>query len=405
MRPLEWPPLVERIVPQTTVAITFAAERGGCLLRGLAPFDPSDKWSGTPHSVIGNAVHAMLHRYASYDEKERKDILSTRATLEAVFKKVVFDKSEVADEAGFEKWFIGIPSEFWEGALQTLSSGIDQMSKAFPKRQWARKERSSPEQSSDFARAFDRIDFMKPGVWPEIPILSNDLGIKGRCDLIVSSGDGNIRVDDYKAGSLNGDTEKIIRYGRQVLLYLAALRLKHPEAFLSGRLIAADGIYNVPVSHKELDSIIDELRAEKASWPTGLTDGVLLAQVGEKCPSCRLRHRCPSYRATEPWVENPNSPIPTDSWTKDVWGLVVKAHKGPLHDSVALRTRSGARIIINRLDPARSLGELKVGQEVGFFGLIKGKSWKPENQEFVEYHTDGRRAWSLKVFKSEPSQS
>ena len=398
MLPERWPELALMVHPQATVAITLATDPGKCLLRLLAPMDPSDRWPGSPHSVIGNAVHALLHRITSGDPEQRAALASDTSIMESAFLEEVFAKGEFKDPEAFQNWLKSLPSEFWEGAQQALMRGIHQVREIYSTESIAQTVTQRWGQQATSSRPFEQINFMNRGAWSEIPCESAELGIKGRCDLIVSDGSGNIRVDDFKAGSLNGNSEKIHRFSRQVLMYLTLLRLKHPTAALSGRLVAADGIQEIDADAMRLDSIENELRQAKALWPTAQTDSRTISEIGEQCTSCRLRHRCPSYRASEPWMEGPDSPFQAKSWNQDVWGEVFKVHKGIFYHSVAIRTTDGALAIINGLDPNRNLGDLMPNQQVGFFGMIKGKSWRPETPEFVENHPDGRKAWSMKVF-------
>ncbi len=157
----------------------------------------------------------------------------------------------------------------------------------------------------------------------------------------------------------------------------------NPDKMHKSRIIASDGVFDVPISEQSLRTLEEELIDRKLTWPTFPTAAEELSTIGGGCRSCNVRHVCPAYLSRTPWLEDAEMDhlnTTTRSW--DVWGEISRLAKSGARHGLVLETEEGTRVIVNGFPPASGLDGLSVGDTIGIFGLRKDRIYTSSHPVF-----------------------
>lgn len=200
------------------------------------------------------------------------------------------------------------------------------------------------------------------------------LGVHGRFDLRVVS-DGLVLIEDFKTGCVNGDLEKLGKWKKQVAIYaLISWRATNGKPH-SGRIVAADGVFDVHLDERVFEDLTNELLENKKRWPEHATSAADLGILSAECRACPVRHVCPRYLSQCPWKSGGLiDEEPPKNWSWDVWGAVARISTSG--NSLVIQSPDDTRVIVNNL-PAIPRN-LDIGNKIGLFGLWRARNHTPQ---------------------------
>lgn len=183
------------------------------------------------------------------------------------------------------------------------------------------------------------------GDWgPEVWLEDADLGLKGRPDLLLRDEHGVV-VTDWKSGRTTATDDELDPDVRlQLDLYGLLVSSRHLEEEVKLRVVGRrihEWEFDADARRRALDAVRDAERFIGA----GVVSAEALANPGEACSRCSVRHRCAAYLELAPtWWERP----PEWSLPVDVWGEVRAVTGSDDFLSVDLiRPRAGSARVTN----------------------------------------------------------
>lgn len=233
----------------------------------------------------------------------------------------------------------------------------------------------------------DRFSLGREPLWQCV-----GLRLRGRPDEAVFGTEGCIDITDLKTGTVwteDGQIAPAIR----MQLYLYGLMAESLVPGKSVRLLVNNFEESkVPWSEQERNESLVRLNAIRAEYPVGsVMDAVDVSRPGPQCITCRIRHRCGNYLNAVPawWPNGKGHPRPLP-W--DVWGRLesIRACRGGW--SVWMRDPAGRRVQVEGIKPDRPLEDVRVGDELFFFGLEPAEDVRPH----------GLRIQPLNFFETAP---
>lgn len=236
-------------------------------------------------------------------------------------------------------------------------------------------------------------------VWLESP----ELGLRGSADLIELIGDESVRITDWKTGSvLDSDGEVKTNYRLQLAAYRMLARERWPDRSVETCLFNGETVA-VQVTKSDEDAVRQSV-AEIRSTVDGRSDALAadLAQLGDDCFNCDIRHRCPAYMEE---LRKAGRGLPSDEhpWSGDVLGNVSSVQTRGDTTIVNLVLPSGASAQM-RWSSERNGVPRQEEQAVAAFGLLPLARRSKVNGETLDplvYEESGqsRRAWQAEIFE------
>lgn len=359
-----------------------------------------------PMAILGTAIHEAKRRvhtraYASEDEAEEDAIKELQAVLSEQEGKLLTD----ARTRSLVPLKNCIDSNMWIARVSRL-------------RNWARalSYRKAPflPSSSDETHAVDgtrakaaRTPTTKIPLGAERLLYLPALRLSGQPDYIRRDTMGVVHVTDFKTGQTRGSDESPpLAATLQVQLYAVMLESIEPGVSLKLWIEGAERM-EVPWNDDVREEIQSKLSEVLQRLPKGSAlDTSSVAQTGDHCKRCRIRHHCPSYREQAPaWWRKVTAHHPVAPF--DIWGnLLAVDQEAHGTNRVTLRDRAGRLVFVSGLDPRRELPPATSGSEIWFFDL-KPTERLPHHGAFhhpLNFHEKAQsRVWqnalAVSVFK------
>jgi len=374
---------IDQVTVPSTFSVTAIASGSKCRLRLLMASSPSDGsvLPAGPRAELGSLGHLILERVAQGD-----------GTPEEVFDRSVREVSKrlAANErtSGYSdlQRVLGPPawSRFQADVLQRCTRLHISI----------RSRRGRPQSQAG----------LNPG--RERSIVSNELRLRGRIDLLRRLPSGDWEIRDYKLGHIF-DGKGAIREEIVLQLRCYGLLVLEHEMSANIRLLVDNGQeHNVAFETKERKEVRRLIRRVARMLPAGEeVSAAEIATPGESCADCPIRHRCTSYRTAAPGWWQLDSGSPTEL-AADVWGPVVAHGRTSKQNNVTLRDAAGRDVKIDRLDPRRFLAKSMIGKMLWFFGLESTVTRRTSDGRYIQpitFHelpadSSQRQAWGLQVF-------
>lgn len=242
---------------------------------------------------------------------------------------------------------------------------------------------------------------VEDGRWLEVDLVSDDLRLAGRADLVTRRGDG-VTVTDLKTGT------GAVRGGQaasHVAIQLRAYGLVVAERLPRARvdlLVTARSDVPVPFGPGEQLETERAVRTLSELLPRGVgVDATAVATPGPTCRYCAHRPRCGAYLAEAPswWRLGADYPVPLD-----VWGRVRSvASDRTGRTTVVLDDAAGRRVQLSSLSPK---APIERDEMLHAFGLEEPAGyWRRGRRTApLAYHDydaeTGTSAWTLALYGS-----
>ena len=240
---------------------------------------------------------------------------------------------------------------------------------------------------------------------PEQKVASESLRLVGRVDWWEEHGD-EVKVRDLKTGVVReGD-----RIARHVEFQLRLYGLLAVEARPGKRVrlfVDHEGTEELPWGDAEEAETRAQVAAIRRDLPSGqVVDPTAVAQVGEACRWCDVRHHCVRYRTEAPrlWTTTDLGFVPPQDIAGDITEAVLQ--KDPT--TVRLRDLGGRHVTIAALQALHGdFWLLPPTTQLWFFGLEPRGSTKdpdgryrhPTNFRELAMGPGERPAWRLRVLR------
>lgn len=249
---------------------------------------------------------------------------------------------------------------------------------------------------------FDYRTIKRDGQWSEVPIIVPSLRLKGRIDLVKRLG-SQITIVDLKTGqALNNRGEIRAEIVRQVYLYGLMVHKLSPHAEID--IVVNDGReHAIDFDAVVMSSIEEWLQTVLGRLTLGETKNAQsLANVGQSCRWCMIRHRCQAYLQNAPkfWSQDMKWRLPLD-----IWGTVKQVtDAGNGLYNILMIDAASRHVKLFRIREKYS-SMVTIGQQVWFFNLsisrpnYHGKTWRhPLNFHEIGGVSPADRAWSMELF-------
>lgn len=338
-------PLTHFVVPRY-LAPSLVAENESCpvpLLVGTP--DRAGVLAPTASAVLGTVLHYARARWR-VRSAERVPPKDMRDAVDKLLKAVVVEHEVVLSADARTAPLVPLEAavgeaRFEEGWMQLrrwAKAGVD----AFP----------GPEPGLErwfktIATTEERPDAWGVGIEPWL--VSNDLRLRGRPDVLLATEDGALIADDKTGRAVDDDGNVLRRHKLQLGLYAliieAVAGIKNIElAVIDARKHRFDWTLALR------SAVLKALKVAAERFPAGSYQKVAeVAKPGDGCVKCRLRPLCPAYSATATDWWDGSVPRPARV-PADTWGAVISREDIGDLAHLTVRDPVGRRVQVHGVD-------------------------------------------------------
>jgi hypothetical protein len=247
-------------------------------------------------------------------------------------------------------------------------------------------------------------DLPEIGRWSEVDIAVPRFRLQGRMDVVEKDFE-TVLLKDFKTGRIKDSKGQILDHiVSQMLLYgLMVMELDGGRKRIR-LLLERENQEEIPFDKSTVETTISRLDVVLGKLPAGTkVEAASLADTGESCRYCSIRHVCDSYLSETPakWKSGAEHVLP-----KDVWGTVKEINLRPDLNILTIHDVAGRTVKVFGLRDSLVSG-VCVGERVYMFSLSAKTFLNPDGLKrhplnFFENDLNDPwgRAWAAQLFRA-----